>query len=79
MSDAVYEQLQKIFQTVLSEEQFEAFHPGATMDEIEGWDSMTFLEIIMGLEGEFGIRIDGLDAANMITVPNILAYLRNET
>jgi acyl carrier protein len=79
MSDEVYERVHKIFATVLSGQQLEAFHPESTMDEIDGWDSMTFLEIIMGLEGEFGIRIDGLDAASMISVPNILAYLRNET
>ncbi len=49
------------------------------MDDIDGWDSMTHLAIIVGLEAEFNLRIDGLDAASMISVPSILEYLRAQT
>jgi acyl carrier protein len=79
MSDEVYERVKGIFREMLTEKQFAAFHPEVTMDDIDGWDSMTHLEIIVGLEAEFNIRIDGLDAASMISVPSILEYLRAET
>lgn len=78
MSEQTYERIANIFRNVLTAEQFATFHPGATMDDIDGWDSMTFLQIIMDMEGEFGIRIDGLDAASMISVENILEYLRDK-
>lgn len=76
MSDDVYARVENIFRNILDERQFKAFHANATMDEVDGWDSMSFLEIIMSLESEFHLRIDGLDAANLISVPNIIAYLR---
>jgi acyl carrier protein len=73
VSDAVTE----VFRKVLTEEQFAGFNLGASMDEVDGWDSLNFLSIIVELENAFDIRIDGLDAANMTSVPNILEYLEN--
>jgi acyl carrier protein len=79
MSDKIYERVENIFRDILTDRQFEAFHPNATMDDVDGWDSMSFLEIVMALESEFNIRIDGLDAASLISVPNIIAYLRSKS
>jgi acyl carrier protein len=76
MSDEIYERVKGVFRTILSEKQFAAFHPEASMDDIDGWDSMTHLELIVGLESEFNRRIDGLDAASMIYVPVIVEYFR---
>lgn len=79
MSDDIYERVAGVFRPILSDKQFQAFQPEATMDDIDGWDSMTHLAIIVGLEAEFNLRIDGLDAASMISVPSILEYLRAQT
>lgn len=79
MSDDVYARVEQIFQAMLGEKDFESFHAAATMDEVDGWSSLTFLEMIMALEGEFNIRIDGLDAANLTSVPNILEYLKAQS
>ena len=75
MTDEIYKRVEKIFREILTDQQFESFHPNATMEDVDGWDSMSFLEIIMGLENEFKLRVDGLDAAGLISVPNILLYL----
>ena len=75
MSDEIYQSVADVFRTMLTEEQMQALNPKATMDDVEGWDSLNFLDMIMGLEGAFNIRIDGLDAANLTTVPNIIEYL----
>jgi len=64
---------------MLTEEQMGALHPEATMDDVEGWDSLNFLDMIMGLERIFGIRIDGLDAANLTSIPNIVEYIGSNT
>ena len=77
MMDKLLNRVESIFKTVLSEEQASGFTPSASMDDIDGWDSLNFLSIIMGIENEFSIRIDGLDAAAMTSVPNILEYLKN--
>jgi len=79
MSDEIYERVSHVFRTMLTEEQMGALNPQATMDDVEGWDSMNFLEMIMGLESAFGIRIDGLDAASLTSIPNIIEYLGSKT
>ncbi len=79
MSDETYQRVAKIFSSVLTDEQFSGFSAEATMDEVDGWDSLSFLEIIMAMESEFDIRIDGLDAAELISLPNILAYLKKQS
>jgi len=79
MSDEIYQRVSDVFRTMLSEEQMGALNPDATMDDVDGWDSLNFLEMIMGLERTFGIRIDGLDAAYLTSVPNIIEYLRSKT
>lgn len=75
MIDNSLERIEAVFKSVLTEEQAASFSPTASTDDIDGWDSLNFLSIIMGLENEFNIRIDGLDAATMTSVPNILEYL----
>ena len=78
MGDDIYVRVEGIFRVMLGEEHFRTFHATATMDDVDGWTSLTFLEMIMALENEFNIRIDGLDAANLTSVPNILEYLKTQ-
>jgi acyl carrier protein len=75
MSDEIYAKIEDVFRTMLDEDQMAALNPEATMDDVEGWDSLNFLDMIMGLESAFAIRIDGLDAANLTSIPNIIEYL----
>ncbi|MFT4518428.1 MAG: acyl carrier protein [Halioglobus sp.] len=79
MSNEIYQQVETIFRAMLTDRQMEAMNPDATMDDVDGWDSLSFLDMIMGLEGAFNIRIDGLEAVNLTTVPNITEYLQSHT
>jgi hypothetical protein len=40
MSDAIYVRVENIFRDILTHQQFETLHPTATMDDVDGWDSM---------------------------------------
>lgn len=77
MSDEIYTRVSEVFSTMLTDEQMVALSPEATMDDVEGWDSLNFLDMIMGLESTFSIRIDGLDAASLTTIPNIIEYIKS--
>ena len=37
------------------------------------WNSMKHMEFLLGLEQEFGIRFDGADATDMVSVPDVVA------
>ena len=39
----------------------------ANMDDITSWDSLTHMGLIVALEDEFGIEMNGDDIADMIT------------
>jgi acyl carrier protein len=79
MSSEVFERVEKVFRTVLTPPQMESFNLEATMDDVDGWDSLSFLSIIMGLEGEFSVRIDGLDAISLTSVANIITFLQSKS
>lgn len=44
-----------------------------------GADSLDMVEVIMGLEDEFGIEISDEDAAKISTVGEIVAYIEEKT
>jgi acyl carrier protein len=37
------------------------------------WNSMKHMEFLVGLEQEFGIRFDGGDATDMVSMPDVVA------
>lgn len=43
----------------------EVLTPDTTMDDIEGWDSLTFVELVMQLEDVYGVQLTDDEAAQM--------------
>lgn len=39
------------------------------------WTSLKHVELIIALEAEFGVRFDGADATDMVSIPAICARL----
>ena len=74
-----FERLQGVFATVIGDENAASMTPSSTMDEVEGWDSLNFINLVVAVETEYSIRIDGLDAMSLVTVPEILEYLERVT
>jgi len=73
----VFEKLQEIMATALE------LPPGAiredsTMDEIEEWDSLGHVHIMVALEQAFDLYMDVDDFAELDSVPAILQYLESE-
>jgi len=74
---SVFEKLQEIMATALE------LPPGAiredsTMDEIEEWDSLGHVHIMVALEQAFDLYMDVDDFAELDSVPAILRYLESE-
>ena len=62
----------------LSKEESEIKASSNIKDDL-GADSLDMVEVIMGLEDEFGIEISDEDAAKISTVGEIVAYLEEKT
>jgi len=74
---SVFEKLQEIMATALE------LPPGAiredsTMEEIEEWDSLGHVHIMVALEQAFDLYMDVDDFAELDSVPAIQRYLESE-
>jgi len=53
-----------------------AFNADLKRTDLPLWTSMKHVEFIIALESTFGVRFDGADATDMISIPVILERLR---
>ena len=74
---SVFEKLQEIMATAL-ELPAGAIREDSTMDEIEEWDSLGHVHIMVALEQAFDLYMDVDDFAELDSVPAILKYLESE-
>lgn len=47
-------------------------------EQIEDWDSLNVLNILMAVEGEFGVSVSPEEVADFMSVEKILAVLRTK-
>ena len=50
-------------------------HPDLEQEDLENWDSLQHLNLMLALEQEFGVTLDVDDLATLTSVPAILKYL----
>ena len=70
--------LRKIFAEVLSAEAAAGLTAESNMETVKGWDSQTFVAVVVGIENEFNIRLSTLEAARMSSVASIVEVLRDK-
>jgi acyl carrier protein len=74
---SVFKQLQEIMASAL-ELPADAIRESSTMEEIEEWDSLGHVHIMVALEQAFDLYMDVDDFAELDSVPAILQYLAAE-
>jgi acyl carrier protein len=47
-------------------------------ENVEGWDSLNVLNILMAVEGEFGVGISPEEAAEFVSVEKIVAVVESK-
>jgi acyl carrier protein len=53
------------------------FSPTLSRLQEPSWTSLRHVEFIIALEGAFGVRFDGADATDMISIPDVLDRVRS--
>lgn len=56
----------------------ESVTPSSSHETIEEWDSLNLLNILMSVEGEFGVSVSPEEAAEFVSVERILGVLRSK-
>ena len=56
----------------------EAYHPELTSAEVEAWDSVLHITLLLTLEQTFGVSFDPVEGARLTSVPAIKAALAGQ-
>lgn len=77
-NDETLERVRKAFASVIGENAARGLVPGVTMDEIDGWDSMNFIKLVMAIEDEFSIQMNTIEAASLTSVTAVVTFIGNK-
>lgn len=68
--------IQKVFQEILEDEDF-VLDRGLKREDVEGWDSLTHIELVLGLEKEFQVKFNTQQIMKMQSIEDIIGFLES--
>lgn len=78
MSDAeIYEQLNAVFQQVLEDDAIR-LTPETTADDVDGWDSMNHIFIVVELEKRFGVKFQAAEMEELKNVGELAGLVKQK-
>jgi acyl carrier protein len=76
MDDAqIYSRLARVFNEVFDDETVE-LTPQLTAKDVDGWDSLTHIRLILSVEKAFKIRFNTSEIGNLENVGDLVALIR---
>lgn len=73
-NEALLEQIQIIFRDVLDDEEI-VLSEETTAEDVEGWDSLTHIQLIVAIEKQFKIRFTSREILSWKNVGELVACL----
>jgi len=77
MSSKVISQIQPIFQQVFNNSEI-SLSRETTAQDVEGWDSLNHIRLIISLEMELGITFDSNEVAELTNVGDLIDYIESQ-
>jgi acyl carrier protein len=74
----IYARLEKVFRDVFDDETI-AIRPELTADQVEDWDSLNNIRLILSIEKSFGIKFSAAQTANLKNVGELVELVRTKT
>lgn len=75
--DPLYERLAPIFQDVFDDDNVMP-HPAMTAADVEEWDSLSHIRLIVAIEQAFSIKFSTAELASLETVSDMVALLKEK-
>ena len=72
------ERLTKVFRTVFDNDDIE-LTPELTADDVDEWDSLSHINLMIAIELEFGIEFEQSEIQNFANVGELLASIAEKT
>lgn len=73
-TDNVYERLNNLFRDVLDNDDLILKHD-TTAGDVEGWDSMANVQLMLGVEREFGVHLSAGQMQAMTSVGDLVSVI----
>jgi len=73
----VLEQVQEIFREVLDEDSLALTH-GTTANDVEGWDSLTHIQLIVAIEKKFKLKFTSKEILSWKNVGELLNSINSK-
>jgi len=74
---SIEEILTKVFTTVFDNESIE-ISPELTADDVDEWDSLSHINLMIAIELEFGIEFDQSEIQNFANVGELMASIKDK-
>ena len=71
MEKEIYERLNNVFRDVFDDDEI-VVKPETTSADIEDWDSLEHINLVVAVEQEFGIKFSMLEVTNMDNVGDMV-------
>jgi acyl carrier protein len=73
--EALFERLQRVFRDVFDDDSL-VLRPELTARDLDGWDSLTHITLVVSAEKEFGIRLNAAEIARLANVGEMAEAIR---
>lgn len=73
----LYAALNEIFHQVLGDESID-LKPSMTAEDVEGWDSMNHIFIVVEIEKRFGVKFQAAEMEELKNVGELVALVRQK-
>lgn len=77
-NEQIYEVLNGLFHDIFDDDGI-VLSPGTTARDIEGWDSLSNIQVIVAVETSFSIRLTAAQIASLANVSELVEVIRSKT
>jgi acyl carrier protein len=74
----IYEKLTQIFHDVLQEDDL-VLAPELTADDVEGWDSMSHIRLVISVERAFAVKFSASEVGMLKNVGDLVGLIKSKS
>lgn len=76
-TSSIYERLTEIFRDVFDDEEL-VVAPALTADDVEEWDSLNHIRLVLSIEKGFGLRFSAAEIGNLKNVGEFVELIQSK-
>ena len=74
----IYDKLTGVFRAVFDEEDL-VLKPGTTADEVDGWDSLAHIRLVLAVSKAFGVKFSASEIGGLKNVGEFVDVIKTKT